>query len=171
MVIYAGRTANGISKQARNHAAKPVLRVDGLVSQPCELSPEEIAKLPHVPFLDTVIPADLENFPRTDWSGVRLSDLLAILALQPDAKYLRVSAGPYGVPVAIDQADRALLCDSLAGEPLTVDKGGPWRLVVPDRIYFTSVKWVDRIEITAEEPDDSATRIAKARARARDAKM
>jgi DMSO/TMAO reductase YedYZ molybdopterin-dependent catalytic subunit len=171
MVIYAGRTVNGISKQARTHAADPVLRIDGLVSEAHELRPEEIARLPHVPFLDTVTPADTERLPRTDWSGVRLSDLLATLDVQPEAKYLRVSAGPYGVPVAIEQADRVLLCDSLEGEPLTVDKGGPWRLVIPGSIYFTSVKWVDHIEITAEEPDDSATRIAKARARARDAKQ
>jgi DMSO/TMAO reductase YedYZ molybdopterin-dependent catalytic subunit len=63
-----------------------------------------------------------------------------------------------------------LLCDHLAGEPLAVENGGPWRLVVPGTRYFSSVKWVDRLDVTAEEPDNSAERIARARAKARGAK-
>jgi DMSO/TMAO reductase YedYZ molybdopterin-dependent catalytic subunit len=170
MVIYAGRSINGIPRQAREHAASPILRVDGLVAEPRFLKPADFEQLPHVPFLDTLSNNETGNIPQTAWSGVRLSDLLATVTFDPTAKFVRVSGGPYGCPVLLAEADHALLCDRLDDKPLTVDRGGPWCLVVAGTLYFTSVKWVDRIELTAEEPDDSATRIARARARARDSK-
>lgn len=163
----AGRTINGIPPLARALAARPVLRLDGLVATALDLTPERIATLPHERYLGRASHAADSTMPDTDWSGVRLSDLVALAHPAPEARFVRVSSGPYGVPVALEQADRVLLCDGLAGEPLGVEQGGPWRLVVPSRTYFTSVKWVDRIELTAEEPDDSATRIAVARERAR----
>ncbi len=167
MTIYAGRTANGISRQARAHAEHPILRVDGLVAQPRHLEPAEITALPHVPYTGGVSCLEGGNRPTREWSGVRLADIIAVTSPSADARYLRVSAGPYAVAVAIADAGSVLLCDRIAGEPFGVEQGGPWRLVVPGRLHYTSVKWVDRIEVTADEPDDSASRIAAARARAR----
>jgi DMSO/TMAO reductase YedYZ molybdopterin-dependent catalytic subunit len=167
---FAGRTVNGIPRQARALAANPLLRLDGLVEHALALTPADILALPHEPYLGKLSCIEKGNVPLTDWSGVRLSDVIALAKPHADARFVRVSAGPYGVPVALERADQVLLCDALSGEPLGVEQGGPWRLVIPDRTYFTSVKWVDRIELTTEEPDDSASRIAVARERARNAK-
>ncbi len=168
MTRYAGRTANGIPRQARAHAEHPVLRIDGLVTQPRDLTPTDIDTLPHVPYTGSVSCLEGGNMPTRNWSGVRLSDIIAIAGVAAAARYVRVSAGPYGVPVAIADAGSVLLCDRIAGEPIGVEQGGPWRLVVPGRLHYTSVKWVDRLELTADEPDDSASRLAAARARARE---
>ncbi len=169
MTRFAGRTANGIPPMARTHAEHPVLRLDGLVTTPLDLTQDQIDNLPHCSYLG-VLASDDTALPKTDWSGVRLADLIALAGPDSGARFARVSAGPYGVPISLADAERVLLCDQLDGRPLAIDAGGPWRLVVPDLRYFTSVKWVDRIEVTLDEPDDSATRIAKARAHARDAK-
>ncbi len=170
MTRFAGRTANGIPPMARTHAEHPILRLDGLVSTPLNLNAVEIENLPHHSYLGTLASDDDGALPKTDWSGVRLADLVALAGPDSAARFVRVSAGPYGVPIPLADAERVLLCDKLDGRPLAVEEGGPWRLVVPGLRYFTSVKWVDRIDVALEEPDDSATRIAKARAHARDAK-
>lgn len=170
MPQFAGRTANGIPRQALIHAQHPVLRVDGLVARALALTPADVARLPHEPYLGAISCLERGNVPDTDWLGVRLSDLLALAEPDASARYVRVSAGPYATQAPLTEAGRILLCDQLDGQPLAVERGGPWRIVVPDTRYYTSVKWVDRIEVTAETPDDSATRIAMARAKAREAK-
>ena len=167
VVRYAGRTTNGIPRQAAKGAAHPVLRIDGAVSQPLLLTPADLAELPRFSYLDARVEGELGAMPETNWSGVRLSDLIALAKPTLDARFVRASAGPYAVPVAIADWTRALLCDAIDGEALAVDRGGPWRLVPPGVRYFKSVKWIDRLEVTIGEPDDSAARIAVARARAR----
>jgi DMSO/TMAO reductase YedYZ molybdopterin-dependent catalytic subunit len=166
----AGRTINGIPRLAQAQAANPKLRVEGLVENPVVLAPADLHDLPHVPYLHKRDETADHLIPATDWAGVRLSDVVALATPSSEARYVRVCSGPYAFPVSLADATHALLCDRLANEPLAVDQGGPWRLVVPGTRYFQSVKWVDRLELTAEAPDNSADRIAQARARARAAK-
>lgn len=83
----------------------------------------------------------------------------------PEARYVRVGAGDYVVPVALEDAGRALLCTHLNGRPLAVEHGGPWRLLVPGGRCYTSVKWVDCLELTAQAGPDSGRRIALSRTR------
>jgi DMSO/TMAO reductase YedYZ molybdopterin-dependent catalytic subunit len=163
----AGRTVHGIPKHAREQAANPVLRIDGLVAKPLELSRAQSLDLAHARYLELFdVPA--ENFiPALDWAGPTLATLIATARPLPNALWMKISAGPYAVAVPLPRAERALLCDMLEGEPLSLERGGPWRLLIPDRGYNMSVKWVDHVELSATEPDDSAIRIAEARERAR----
>jgi DMSO/TMAO reductase YedYZ molybdopterin-dependent catalytic subunit len=170
MTVFAGRSANGVPRHARKHAADPILRVVGLVDRPVALTPEDLADLPRRPFVGGINCLERGNVPETDWAGMALADIVALASPRPDARFVRVCAGPYATPVALDDCRNVLLCDRLAGAPLPVERGGPWRLAAPGSRYYTSVKWVDRLEVTAEPPDNSAERIAQARARARTAK-
>lgn len=169
MSTFAGRSMHGVPRHARRHAANPILRVEGLVAHPLALAPGDFAVLLHVPYVGGLSCIEGGNVPQTDWTGVPLADLIALAQPCQDAQFIQVSAGPYTVPVALADAGQVLLCDHLSGEPLRVENGGPWRLVVPGRSYYTSAKWVDRLVVTAEMPDNSAERISQARARARSA--
>jgi DMSO/TMAO reductase YedYZ molybdopterin-dependent catalytic subunit len=80
---------------------------------------------------------------------VRLADVVALAGPLPAARYVRVHAGEYIVSVPLDGAGAALLCDELNGRPLPPAHGAPWRLLVPGGACFTSVKWVDRLELAA----------------------
>jgi hypothetical protein len=66
------------------------------------------------------------------------------------------------IAVPLQQSPHVPLCDTLDGLPLPVEHGGRWRLVVPGGQCFSSVKWVDRLEVTAHEPTTIAARIARA---------
>jgi DMSO/TMAO reductase YedYZ molybdopterin-dependent catalytic subunit len=170
MVMNAGRSIHGAPKHARDQAAHPILIIDGLVTRDLQLSAEEIAAMPHRRFLDLDVDRDLTFLPETDWTGVTLDQLLAVAGPLANVNWARVSAGPYAYVVPQAQFAATLLCDRIGGAPIPVDRGGPWRLVNPAARYNMSVKWVDHIELTEEEPDNSAERIAQARQRARDAK-
>jgi len=78
---------------------------------------------------------------------------------------LRVGAGAYEVTLALDSLDGALLCDALDGKPLSPEHGAPWRLLVPCDKCFTSVKWVDRLEVTSGRGEPLGERVARSRLR------
>ncbi|MCC7022918.1 MAG: molybdopterin-dependent oxidoreductase [Thermomicrobiales bacterium] len=170
MSISAARSLAQVPRQARAHGANPILHVEGLVHRPLALAPADLAALPRVPFAGQLSCLEAGPIPVTDWLGIPLAAVIALAGPRPEARFVRVSAGPYATPVALADASEALLCDRLSGQPLALEQGGPWRLVIPGSRYYTSVKWVDRLVLSADPPDNSAQRIADARARARAAR-
>ncbi|MDQ2652885.1 MAG: molybdopterin-dependent oxidoreductase [Chloroflexota bacterium] len=167
MTESAAPALYGVPRSAQRHAAHPILRVEGLVDHPLALTPADLGHLPRRPFVGSISCIQRGDIPDTDWSGFEIADLLALASPLPEARFVRVCAGPYATPIALDVAAQALLCDQLGGEELPLERGGPWRLVIPETRYYTSVKWVDLLEITAEPPDNSAERLARARNRPR----
>jgi DMSO/TMAO reductase YedYZ molybdopterin-dependent catalytic subunit len=93
-------------------------------------------------------------------------DVLTLAHPLPTARYVRVHAGNYVVPIALTEAELALLADTLNEQPLAVEHGAPWRLALPGAACFISVKWVDRLELTTEPGENVGERVAAARNRA-----
>jgi len=88
-----------------------------------------------------------------DWSGVRVSDLLAavdapaesrlrIISLQTQAAF-----GESVLPTQHSADPRTLLALRLNGEELARDHGFPCRLIAPSRPGVLQTKWVSRIEV------------------------
>jgi DMSO/TMAO reductase YedYZ molybdopterin-dependent catalytic subunit len=65
--------------------------------------------------------------------------------------------------VALADCERAVLAIYLNGRPLEIEHGAPWRLVLPGGSCFTSVKWVERLELAAQPGEQSGRAIARAR--------
>ncbi|MEV0901476.1 sulfite oxidase [Actinoplanes sp. NPDC049802] len=97
------------------------------------------------------------------WTGVRLSTVLRRAGLTRDAVDVQpsgldpdfvsggVDLGPVRRPFPVSKAlDDVLLAYELNGEPLPPDHGYPVRVVVPRWIGISSIKWVGRIEVSAE---------------------
>lgn len=166
-VTNAGRTVNGVPRHAREHAANPVLRVSGSCAGPAEIRQTDLDALPRVTTRTFLTADERARTPDYDLAGVLLTDLLGLMRPLPDARYVSFAAGPYTHPVPLADIDRVILCDQLEGQPIPVERGGPWRVLIPAHSYNMGVKWLDRIELTPDEPDDSATRLAEARERAR----
>jgi len=147
--------------QERTTAA--VLRVEGLVAAPRVLTAADLAALARVDLAEQFVCEEGWQVPGLRWRGVRLGNVLALAEALPAARYVRVYAGAYAVPLPLDAAREALLAEGLNDEPLTVAHGAPWRLVLPGGQCFTSVKWVERLELTAEPGANDGERIARAR--------
>lgn len=139
------------------------IQVDGLVLRPLALDIADLASLPRVETGEPVSCHEHERGPDPRWQGIALADVLALAGPLPAARYVRVSAGGYALPVPLDAIAGAVLCDAVDGAPLPVERGAPWRLLLPDAGCWTSVKWVRRLEVTAEPGVDSAGRAAEAR--------
>lgn len=139
------------------------LRVEGLVERPLTLRPDDLANLPRARLAEPFTCEEGWQTTALSWDGVRLPDVLDLAGPRAEGGWVRVSAGDYTVPLPVAAAAEAVLADSLDGEPLSIEHGAPWRLVLPGASCFTSVKWVDRLELAAEPGDASGGRIARAR--------
>lgn len=87
------------------------------------------------------------------WTGVRVRDLLALVAA-PRGRAVRVESlqqrGPYRVtelPASYADDDLSVLALRLDGDPLALDHGFPARLVAPNRPGVLQTKWVTRLEV------------------------
>jgi DMSO/TMAO reductase YedYZ molybdopterin-dependent catalytic subunit len=153
---------------AQAQAADPHLRLIGTVAAEQSLQPSDLSALPRTEYIGGMNCNESGRQPDARWTGIPLSALAQLGGAAPNILYINVSAGPYAVAIPIDQADTVFLADRLEGEPIAAEQGGPWRLIIPEGRFFDSVKWVDTIEFSLDTPNNSAERIAQARARARE---
>ncbi|MCW2843771.1 MAG: reductase [Nocardioides sp.] len=89
------------------------------------------------------------------WTGVRMRDLLDLVAAPPGRDVVVTSLqqrGAFGVTVLqanFADDDRTLLALGLNGETLALDHGFPCRVIAPDRPGVLQTKWVTRLEVQA----------------------
>lgn len=100
--------------------------------------------------------------PGLHWEGVMLARLLELVDTG-DAAHVEVASGGFATQLTGDEARSALLATHLGGEPIARPHGGPLRLIVPGADCYTSVKWVERIEVLGTPREDTARAIALAR--------
>jgi DMSO/TMAO reductase YedYZ molybdopterin-dependent catalytic subunit len=130
------------------------LRIFGEVEQERTFSYEDLMALPQ-----TKVHCDIHCVTRwskldTDWEGVRFSDLLPLLGVKPDARYVMIHADEdydTNLPLADLLGDDILLAHSFDGEPLTDKHGWPLRLLVPHLYFWKSAKWITGIEFMKED--------------------
>ncbi len=107
------------------------------------------------------------------WTGFPISALLEDVAPQDGAKYVRMETvvrpeqmpgqkrdildWPYVEGLRLDEAMNplAIFATGIYGKPLTASNGAPFRLVVPWKYGFKSVKSIVKIELVEEEPYNS----------------
>ena len=146
--------------------------IDGMVDRPAEYALEDLTKpnmleeriyrLRCVEGWSMVIP----------WVGIELSKILSIAGPQPSAKYVAFETcvrpdempgqrglfqplpWPYVEGLRMDEAMHPLtiMAVGLYGETLPNQNGAPFRLVVPWKYGFKSIKSVVRITLTDKEP-------------------
>lgn len=131
-----------------------VVKVDGLVEKPLSVDRATWTGLQH-----SDVTADfncVEGWGVDDvrWGGVAPSVLLDQAAVRPEAQYAVFYAhgGVYlsSLPLDLVRDAQTLLVDTLAGQPLPAEHGGPLRLIVPKQLGYKSVKWVERIELSEQ---------------------
>jgi DMSO/TMAO reductase YedYZ molybdopterin-dependent catalytic subunit len=143
------------------------LIIEGLVAKPQALTPQDVASLPRVSAYSLIQCDHRADAGNQDWAGINLAEVIRLAQPQPEARYVRVHAQNYCVPFALDEIDQAILVESLDGEPLSKERGAPWRLFVPGAQCHVNVKWVDRLEISASRGSSVEERAERARQRGR----
>jgi DMSO/TMAO reductase YedYZ molybdopterin-dependent catalytic subunit len=85
------------------------------------------------------------------WTGVKLSDLLAVAGLKPEGKALRFLSfdGAYSESLTLDQGrrDDVLVAYQMHDKPISDAHGGPVRLYVAPMYGYKSCKWLSEIQV------------------------
>lgn len=126
------------------------LSIEGAVKQPHRFSiPDLLALSQTKKRVDIHCVTRWSKFD-AQFSGVLLTDLLAICGVMPDARFVSFEARSdrqhsSSLPLQDARDLEVLLATHFEGEPLAKEHGGPLRGVVPGRYFYKSVKWVERI--------------------------
>ena len=137
-----------------------LLRVSGAVQSPAAYSAADLLECPRAEVADDFECEEGWEVPKQRWAGVRLDSLLDRSHPGPDVAWVTLGAGDFSIALPVDEAREAIVALSLNGEALPVVHGGPMRLIVPGDRCYTSIKWLDRIELTAEAASTTAQTIA-----------
>lgn len=136
------------------------LRVAGAVERPAVLTAEELRARAQATLVRDFDCEEGWTVHGLSWSGVPLTALIEAAHPLPDATWVTLAAGDFATTVPLDEVRDALVVLDLEDAPLPFEHGGPMRILVPGGACFTSIKWLDRIELTAGPAEDSARRIA-----------
>lgn len=148
---------------------KWTLVVTGLVKSPFALSLDQLKRLPQKSITSfhecygSPIKPPVEAVWRIGnvvWTGVPLASLLSLASPLPEARFVwsdglehgsfhGVTADRYQKDLPLDKAQRTevLVAYMMNGEPLTKERGGPVRLVVPGWFGTNSTKWLCRLTL------------------------
>lgn len=130
------------------------LRVSGAVAQELNLTFSDLETLPQTSMtkdFQCVTGWRVDDVP---WTGVLLSDILAVAGAKPGATALAIDSfdGAYTESLTMEQALRPdmLVAMSMYGKPITREHGGPVRLYVAPMYGYKSLKWLSAIEVIGE---------------------
>lgn len=130
------------------------LVIDGLVENPVKLYWDDFNALPQSELTTDIHCVTSWSRYDNDWRGVRVADLLALVRPTAEAKFaLFQSYDTYTTNLPLEEfaAPDALLATHWQGEPLTLEHGGPVRVVVPKLYFWKSAKWVKRIILSKDD--------------------
>ncbi|MCC6379318.1 MAG: molybdopterin-dependent oxidoreductase [Burkholderiales bacterium] len=139
------------------------LVVDGLGARRLELTPADLAALPLAEASDDFRCLEGWSVPGLYWRDVAVATLLDMAGVDAMARSVQASAGEFSVLLTIDEARRALLATQLDDRPLAPEHGSPVRLVLPGVDCYTSIIWLDLIELRANPGPNTGREIALGR--------
>lgn len=146
----------GLPDVARAYQAEPstyVLRVNGSVAQPLELSLDQVRQdfAQHERVMVLQCMSEI-HWGRLEVCGPRLWDILqAALPHQNAHKIAFHGADGFDTDIGLEDAraepEAFLLIHAINGEPLTLEHGFPVRLASDGRYGYKWPKWLERIEL------------------------
>lgn len=131
------------------------LAIDGLVDKPFTIGYKELLELKNEEQLSDFHCVEGWSVDKVKWKGVRLRTLFDLAGLKPEATAVSFhsASGIYIDSLSIKEAlePEVMLAYMLNDEPLPGEQGMPLRLVMPRMFGYKSVKWVNRITLTAAQ--------------------
>jgi len=124
------------------------LKIHGLVENPVTLDWEQFMALE--PFHDTSDFHCVTTWSQFDmnWEGVSMLTLIDLVQPKPEASHVFYkSYDGYSTNTTLDAVtdDDTLVAHTWNGAPITVDHGGPARVIIPKLYAWKGAKWVNEI--------------------------
>ncbi len=131
------------------------LAIDGLVDKPLTIGYNDLLKLKSEEQFSDFHCVEGWSVDKVKWKGVRLRTIFDMVGLKPGAGFVTFhsASGIYLDSLTIKEAlePEVMLAYMLNDELLPGEQGMPLRLVMPRMFGYKSVKWVNRITLTAAQ--------------------
>ena len=130
------------------------LVIDGAVETTVTLTWSELMSLEQV--TDTSDFHCVTTWSKVDmrWRGVRLSSILALASPNIEASHVMCHAyDGYTTNVALEELlkDDVLLAHTYEDQPLSIEHGGPARVITPQLYAWKGAKWINRLEVLTQD--------------------
>ena len=133
-----------------------IVHVAGAVLQPSTFTLDALESFAQVERIVDIHCVTRWSKPQVRFRGVPLAVLIRAAEPETQARFVSFVARSdrnhsTSLPLADALALDALVALSVEGLPLPVERGGPVRVVVPGRYFYKSLKWLERIELVADD--------------------
>ena len=135
-------------------AANWNIRIHGEVEKPAILSYQELFSLDQVHITCDIHCVTGWTLLDSEWSGIRLTTILDRVRPRRRGGFIIFEAsGGYtsNVPISETRKENVILAHSFSGEKLAQNHGAPVRVVIPDRYFYKSAKWLEAIKVTSRD--------------------
>lgn len=132
------------------------IEIAGEVSTPCSWTLDDLKRLPVVSRLVDIHCVTRWSLLDVPVRGVLLEILLNAAAPTAQAEFLSFVAHSqrnHSTSLPLQDATQlgAIVAWEVNHAPISVEHGGPVRMIVPGRYFYKSVKWLRRIDVLAED--------------------
>jgi len=130
------------------------LRIHGEVERPIVLSYEDLLNLDQVHIICDVHCVTGWTLLDSSWTGVRLGTIMDRVKPSRSGGFIIFEAAEgytSNVPISDARKENVLLAHSFFGEKLQRAHGAPVRVVIPDRYFYKSAKWLEAVKVTSRD--------------------
>jgi len=130
------------------------LKIDGLVTQPVELTWEQLNALPQVEDVSDFHCVTTWTKYDCRWGGVAFTTVYELVQPKPEARFVYfTSYDGYSTNVALAPCldDDVLVATRFDGQPVSREHGGPARVIIPKLYAWKGAKFVNGITFLAED--------------------
>ena len=130
------------------------LEVYGEVEKPMMFSFEDLKAKPSVVSVCDFHCVEGWSILNNNWEGIPFKTIVKIVKPKENAKYITFECDDgytTSMPLSDLLEDKVLLAYKLNDNPLPPERGGPLRLVVPQKYAYKSAMWLRKIKFTSRQ--------------------
>ncbi|CAB1058548.1 hypothetical protein D1BOALGB6SA_3304 [Olavius sp. associated proteobacterium Delta 1] len=130
------------------------LSIDGEVQNPLSLRFQDLMNLKLMDLICDVHCVTGWTLLDSRWRGIHLQTIMDLVKVKKNAGFIVFEApGDYSssIPLSAARKDNVILAHSFSDQNLPLEHGAPLRGLVPDRYFYKSVKWLERIRFVVED--------------------
>jgi len=132
------------------------LQITGEVEKPMTLMISDLMALKQIDLICDVHCVTGWTLLDSRWRGIQMQTIMNLVKVKKSAGFIVFEApGDYSssIPLSAAGKNNVILAHSFSDQNLPLEHGAPLRGLVPDRYFYKSVKWLERIRfVTEDEP-------------------
>jgi DMSO/TMAO reductase YedYZ molybdopterin-dependent catalytic subunit len=130
------------------------LTIDGEVQNPVSLRFKDLMNLKQMDLTCDVHCVTGWTLLDSRWRGIHLQTIMDLVKVKKSAGFVAFEApGDYSssIPLGAARLYNVILAHSFSDRNLPLEHGAPLRGLVPNRYFYKSVKWLERIRFVVED--------------------